>query len=303
MGLSAAPLLALAALLAAAPPAPAADGPALRGAYLLRAAGCVACHTSGDGDFLAGGVAFETPFGTFYSPNITPGPVHGIGGWTAADFRAALREGIAPDGAHYYPVFPYTAYAGMGERDVADLWAYLRTVTPSPAVSPPHHRPWYVPRWVLWGWKALYFEPEPFRTDSKRSARWNRGAYLATVLGHCGECHTPRNALGAPDPDRYLAGTREGPGGKSVPNITPDRETGIGAWDGDDLTWYFEMGATPGGDYAGGAMAEVIDESLGHLTAADRRALAEYLLSVPPIRNRVRDEAPQEETGGDGFDY
>jgi mono/diheme cytochrome c family protein len=264
--------------------------PIRQGEYVLRAAGCVACHTDteNDGPFLAGGRRLETPFGVFHSPNITPDPEHGIGRWTETDFIAALSEGLAPDGSHFYPVFPYTSYTRMGAGDMRALWAYLGTVKAEARPDRPHDLPWYL-RWrgLVRGWKWWGFEPGPLPDRADRSASWNRGAYLAEALGHCGECHTPRDWLGAPVAAMHLAGTRDGPEGEAVPNITPDRRTGIGRWSRDDLLYFLETGGTSDGDYTGGLMAEVVDESTRHLTAADREALATYLLSLPPIDNAV----------------
>ena len=271
-----------------------------RGEYVLRAAGCVACHTDAenDGPFLAGGRAFKTPFGTFYSPNITADPEHGIGQWTEADFVRALYVGVAPDGSHYYPVFPYTSYTRMRREDITALWAYLTTAEPLDKPNTPHQLPWYM-RWRLvnWGWKVMNFQPGPIQVRPERGTAWLRGAYLAQALGHCGECHTPRDSLGALDEDMPYAGTREGPDGETVPNITPDRETGIGRWSADDLDYFLETGGTPDGDYTGSLMAEVIDDSLSYLTAADREALVIYLRALKPIEHRVSkpdNKAPRE---------
>ena len=263
---------------------------ARRGEYILRAAGCVACHTDAEneGAFLAGGRAFETPFGTFYSPNITADSEHGIGRWTEADFVRALSKGVAPDGSDYYPVFPYTSYTRMRGRDMRALWAYLTTVEPVDKPNRPHQLPWYMQwRLVNWGWKMLNFKPGPFRARPQRGTALSRGGYLAEALGHCGECHTPRNSLGASVEEMRYAGTREGPDGESVPNITPDRGTGIGRWSADDLDYFLETGGTPDGDYTGSLMAEVIDESLSYLTAMDREALVIYLRALEPIEQHI----------------
>ena len=284
----------------------AADGEiALRGEYILRAAGCVACHTDADNDgqFLAGGRRFDTPFGRFYSPNITPDPMHGLGAWSEEDFVHALAEGIAPNGSHYYPVFPYTSYTRMQPEDMRLLWTYLTTVKPVPTPNRPHEVPWYLAwRGINWGWKLLHFEAGPFQTQPARGTAWNRGAYLAEALGHCGECHTPRGRLGGIDHERHYAGTKEGPDAEVVPNITPDRGTGIGRWSLDDLEYFLESGGTPDGDYTGSLMAEVIDENLVHLTATDRLALAIYLRSLPPIEHQVRKPARKRRRSGGEFD-
>lgn len=266
------------------------DDAVRRGEYLLRAAGCVSCHTDRDpdGPFLAGGRALKTPFGTFYAPNITPDPNHGIGRWSDEDFVRALAHGVSPRGTHYYPAFPYTSYTRIRREDLLALKAYLFTV---PAIARPnrkHELRWYA-RWrpLLAIWKWFFFTPGVFLPDTDRSEEWNRGAYLATALGHCGECHTPRDAFGALDEDWHYAGTRDGPEGELIPNITPDRKTGVGRWREDDMVYFLETGATPGGDYVGSLMAEVIDDGLSRLSAADRKAIAVYLRSLPAIEHAV----------------
>ena len=255
---------------------------------MLRAAGCVACHTDEDnnGDFLGGGRALETPFGTFYSPNITFDPRHGIGQWSEDDLARALRHGIGPDGTDYYPVFPYTSYTLMREDDIRALYVYLYGVPFSDQKNRAHDLPWYLSwRAAAWGWKTLFFEPGEFRPDESKPAAWNRGAYLVRGLAHCGECHTPRDVFGAMRPELFLAGTEEGPEGGAVPNITPDEETGIGKWSRYELLDYLTSGMDPEGDFAGGLMVEVIDDGLAHLTKEDREAIVDYIRSLPPINN------------------
>lgn len=254
------------------------------GEYVLRAAGCPACHTDieNGGKFLAGGRPIRTPFGTFYSPNITPDRDTGIGGWTRRQFHEALTQGVGPGGDHYYPVFPYTAYSGMKPEDVDAVYDYLQQVPPVKQASRPHDLSWYVGfRFVNRLWQWAFFTPHEPPAD--------RGEYLVRSLGHCDECHTPRDAFGALDYDRHLAGTDEGPEGEPVPNITPDRETGIGRWSMGELTRYLRIGMLPDRDFAGGLMVDVIDESLSYLTDADREAIASYLKSLPPISNAVGD--------------
>ena len=260
------------------------QGDATRGEYLFRAAGCYACHTrpvSGARP-LAGGRAFETPYGTFYSPNITPDPDHGIGNWGLADFARALRLGEAPDGSHYFPAFPFPSYTGMQDRDLADLWAYLRGVDPVPRANREHELNFpFGFRFLAGVWKWLFFEAGAFEPDPGKDALWNRGAYLARHLGHCGECHTPRNALGALKDGLHFAGTLEGPDGKKVPNITPHPSDGIGEWSESDIAFFLQLGVMPDGDVAGGAMEDVIREGTGHLSEIDRKAIAAYLKSLP----------------------
>lgn len=261
-----------------------------RGEYLFHAAGCASCHTDRDneGTFLAGGRAFETAFGTFYSPNITPHPEHGIGDWSDEDFVRAMHEGARPDGGHYFPVFPYTAYTRIRREDVLAVKAYLDTVEPSSQPNREHDLPWYLPRLAASAWQLLFADTGRFAPDPERSEAWNRGAYLAEALAHCSECHTPRDRFGRLQQDLAYAGNPQGPEGGSVPNITPHKETGIGAWGKSDLKWYFETGGDPDGDYAGGLMAEVIDHGLSKLSGNDRDALAQYLLSLPAIDHKVK---------------
>ena len=282
----AAPLL---SLIAASCLAASADsGQIERGRYLVHAGGCISCHTADrpDATPLAGGRRLETPFGIFYSPNLRPDRETGTGGWTDRDFDAALRQGRAPDGSLYYPVFPYPAYAGMSDRDVSAIAAYLRSLPPVRNPVPPHELPWYL-RWrqVMLGWNLLWFHPQPFQADQARDAEWNRGAYLVRHLGHCGECHTPRNFLGARDDSRELAGNPDGPDDEEIPGIRQDREGGIGQWTIDDILLFLEMGMLPDGDFAGSSMSEVIDDNTSQLTAADRRAIAVYLQSLAPLHS------------------
>jgi mono/diheme cytochrome c family protein len=260
-----------------------------QGEYLLRAGGCVSCHTekSDDGAFLAGGRAIESPFGTFYGPNITPDPETGIGRWSEDDFARALRKGVSPMGRHYYPAFPYTSYTRLRREDIAALWAYLQTVEPVRRQNRNHELVWYAGfRPALRAWKFLHFRRGEFDPRPDASAEWNRGAYLSTALAHCAECHSPRTRTGGLEPTRLYSGTRMA-GGDVAPNITPDRETGIGRWRPGHLLRYLDMGMDPDGDFAGSAMADVITEGTSHLTDEDRRALVVYLLALEPIQNRV----------------
>jgi len=182
-----------------------------QGEYLVRAGGCFSCHTAAGGQPLAGGRALSTPFGTFYSPNITPDPETGIGGWTDAQFLRALREGVRPDGANYFPVFPYPSFTGITDSDALAIKAYLFSIPPVHRQNRPHDIGFPLSwRFLQIGWKMLFFKPGPFRPTPERSAGYNRGAYLITALAHCGECHTPRNMLGAMRPSILLAGTRDG---------------------------------------------------------------------------------------------
>jgi mono/diheme cytochrome c family protein len=258
-----------------------------RGAYLVAAGGCVACHTIKDGessDYLAGGRSLETPFGSFYTPNITPDEETGIGTWSDGAFIRAFREGVAPDGSNLYPAFPYTAYTGVTDEDLLDIKAYLFSIPAIRRENRAHELAWYASlRQGLFLWKLLYFTPGVFEPSPDKDARWNRGAYLVRHLGHCGECHTPRGIFGDLDGHRELAGNPNGPEGDAVPNITPDRDAGIGKWSDSDLVDLLELGMFPDGDFVGGSMTEVVDENTSKLTAEDRRAIITYLRSLPPL--------------------
>ena len=261
------------------------------GEYIFRAAGCAGCHTDvdNDGAFLAGGRALETEFGTFYTSNITPHPDHGIGRWSNEDFIRALTEGISPEGKHYYPTFPYTSYTKMHRQDILDLWAYLRTVPAVAQSNQFHELSWYLnSRYINLLWKLVYFDAGEHEPRADRSDQWNRGSYLSQALSHCSECHTPRGILGALDQEWLNAGVKNGPEGEVIPNITPDRKTGIGRWNEDDLAYFLETGATPDGDYTANLMAEVIDEGLRYLNREDLHAIAHYILSLPPLEHAVK---------------
>ncbi len=261
-----------------------------RGEYLFAAAGCAGCHTDvdGKGPPLAGGRKLKTPFGTFYSANITRDPEHGIGDWTDADFIRALREGIAPDGSHYFPAFPYPTFTKIRDADLKDIRAYIFSLPPVAKRNQSHDiDPPFGWRPLIAGWKLLFFAPGPFAANPDRDETWNRGAYLVEALGHCGECHTPRNALGALKRDEAFSGTLDGPEGGRIPNITPDADTGIGRWSDGDIKSLFTMGMLPDGDFVGSGMAEVVENTTSKLTDADRDAIIVYLRSLPPLSKRI----------------
>jgi mono/diheme cytochrome c family protein len=263
---------------------------ASQGAYLANAAGCEDCHTDRGrgGQPYAGGRALATPFGTFYSPNITPDPETGIGRWSDEQFLRALRDGVRPDGANYFPVFPYPSFTKIADADARAIKAYLFSLPAVRQANRAHDISFPISwRFLQNGWKLLFFSPSPFRPAPERSETHNRGAYLVTALAHCGECHTPRNWFGAMEPDRFLAGNPDGPDGKTVPNITPDPETGIGNWSEEDITTLLKTGQTPEFDFVGGAMGEVV-RNTSRLDDADRRAIAVYLKSLPPIHSQKK---------------
>jgi mono/diheme cytochrome c family protein len=261
-----------------------------RGAYLAAAAGCANCHTDSahGGRPYAGGLALATPFGTFYSPNITADSKTGIGGWTDAQFLQALRDGVRPDGANYFPVFPYPSFTLITDDDALAIKAYLFSLPAVRQDNRPHDISFPVSwRFLQSGWKLLFFTPGPFRPTPDHDAVYNRGAYLVTALAHCGECHTPRNWLGAPETGGFLSGTPDGPDGKKVPNITQDTKTGIGKWSEEDIVNLLKIGMTPDFDFVGGAMSEVV-KGTAQLTDEDRRAIAANLKTVPakPFANK-----------------
>lgn len=256
---------------------------AKRGEYVFQMGGCASCHTDKDGKPLAGGHRLKSPFGTFVVPNITQDRSTGIGGWTERDFVRAMKLGLSPKGRHYYPSFPYASYTRMSDGDLRDLWAYLKTVPAVRNATADHELDFpYSVRPGLGLWKLLYLDTAAFKPDPSKSEAVNRGAYIVTGAAHCGECHTPRTFLGALDNARAFAGTKTGPDGESVPNITPDKETGIGKWTRQEITFALQAGLIPSGDVVGGSMAKVVENGTSKLTDADRLAIAEYLMSLAP---------------------
>jgi mono/diheme cytochrome c family protein len=259
-----------------------AQGDAKHGEYLAKAGGCVGCHTE-DKDSatpFAGGRALKTPFGTFFGPNITPDKTAGIGNWSEADFIRALRHGDRPDGSNYFPAFPYPSFTKIADADMRDLWAFLRTLPPSAKPSKEHDLWFFFGwRWLVSIWKWLYFTPGAFTPLPGLSETVNRGAYLVQALGHCGECHTPRNFLGGPKSDRYLAGGK-GPDGKGVPNLTP---TELKKQSDKELKDVLTTGMTPEGDVLAESMGEVVTNTISKLTPADLDALIAYLRTLPPL--------------------
>jgi mono/diheme cytochrome c family protein len=259
-------------------------GPDLaNGQTTFNAAGCSSCHAvPGQPDRLrlGGGLAIPSPFGTFYAPNISPDPADGIGRWSEAEFVTAVTRGVSPAGVHYFPAFPYPSYAHAGVDDIRDLFAYLKTL---PAVSGKvrgHDLPFpFNIRRNIGIWKILFMDDKPFVPDPGRPARWNRGAYLVNGLGHCAECHSPRNFLGGIIAAQRFAGGPNPEGEGWVPNIT---QKGIGDWSEKDLDYFLETGGLPDGDSAGGAMARVI-RNTSQLSPEDRAAIAEYIKSLPPV--------------------
>ena len=256
--------------------------PLVRGRYLTEAADCEACHTARDGKPFAGGLAFKTPFGTMYSPNITPDTQTGIGGWSDAEFLKAVHEGISRDGKRLYPAFPFAAYTYLTDDDVLAIKAYLFTLAPVTNVPPQNELSFpFNQRWLMTFWSALFNPNQRFRAMSDRSPEWNRGAYLAEALAHCGDCHTPRNLLQALDNKNKFSGAVVT--GWRAYNITGDATSGVGAWSEAELAQYLATGHAKGRGTASGPMAEAVDLSFEKLTAGDVGAIVAYLRSVPPI--------------------
>jgi mono/diheme cytochrome c family protein len=254
-----------------------------RGRYLAQAADCEVCHTREGGEPFAGGRGFMTPFGVLYSPNITADPNTGIGTWTDADFLRAVHKGIAKDGERLYPAFPYDSYTLIADDDVRAIKAYLFSLPPVHAAAPPNSLRFpFNQRWLMGIWAALYNPDQRFRPHADRSAEWNRGAYLAEALAHCGDCHTPRNPAQALNNRRKFAGAVTA--GWHAYNITADPSSGIAAWSDAELAEYLHSGHAAGHGPAGGPMAEEIDVSTSTLTAADLSALITYLRTIPPLR-------------------
>jgi len=260
-----------------------------RGEYLVRAGGCVSCHTdkkNGSEPF-AGGRALKTPFGNFFSPNITPDENSGIGNWSDEDFISAVKKGIRPDGSHYFPVFPYTSYTLMTDQDALAIKAFLFSLPAVSKINKEHDvGPPFGWRWPLIFWKLMFFDEGEYTADETRDAEWNRGAYLATALSHCGECHTQRNIAGAIDRTMWMAGAQEGPEGDASPNITSAHTTGIG-WSIDQLSFFLKSGTKPDWERADGLMGEAVVDGYKYLSDEDLRAIARYINELPPIENYI----------------
>jgi mono/diheme cytochrome c family protein len=252
------------------------------GETVFNVGGCASCHavTGEPRTMLGGGLALRSPFGTFYAPNISPHPSNGIGSWSESDFVAAMIRGTSPQGTHYYPAFPYGSYQLATLADVRDLFAYIKTLPPLSGRIRPHELafPFDIRR-LVGVWKLFFLDSGPFTPDPVRSAEWNRGAYLVNGLGHCAECHSPRNMLGGIVAAQRFAGGPNPEGEGWVPNIT---QKGLKDWSEKDLAYFLKTGELPDGDTAGGSMARVI-RNTSLLSDADRAAMAIYLKSLPPV--------------------
>lgn len=269
-------------------------GDPAKGEQVFWAGGCASCHAapgaSGDArKVLAGGHELVSDFGTFVAPNISPSE-QGIGTWTIQDFANAMLKGVGRQGEHLYPSFPYTSYARMQPQDVADLFAFMKTLPPSDNVAAPHRLsfPFNIRR-GLGLWKHLYLTDRPAVQIANASDAVKRGQYLVEALGHCGECHTPRNAIGGLESGQWLAGAlspETGSDGKHgvVPNITSDEAAGIADWSENEIAYALQSGFTPDFDSLGGSMTDVV-ANMAHLTEADRNAIAAYLKAIPAHPN------------------
>lgn len=255
------------------------EGDPVAGEAVFHGAGCASCHAapgaSGEDRLvLAGGQRFTSPFGTFLAPNISTDAAAGIGAWTLPEFATAVMAGVSPEGRHYYPAFPYTAYALMEDQDVADLWAFWQGLPASAAASAPHELgfPFNIRRSVG-VWKILSPAPDWVGPEVP-----GNGRYLVEALAHCAECHTPRDALGRLDRTRWMTGAPNPSGKGRIPGITPAQLD----WSAEDIAYYLETGFTPDFDSAGGHMASVIT-NMAQLTPADRAAIAAYVKALPAV--------------------
>jgi mono/diheme cytochrome c family protein len=252
-----------------------------RGEYLTRAADCAACHTVPGGAPFAGGLAFHLPFGTLYTPNITPDRDTGIGAWTDAEFVRALHQGVGRDGENLYPAFPYTAYTLLSTDDALAIRAYLATVRPVHAETPRNDLRFpFDQRYGMRAWNLLFLPKHRFTPDPAKDASWNRGAYLVEALGHCGECHTPRNQLMALDSSRKFAGAEQV--GWHAYNLTSDHASGLGRWSDTQIAQYLSTGHADGRGPASGPMAEAVEDDLRYLSQDDIHAMVAYLREVAP---------------------
>ncbi|MEX8194230.1 c-type cytochrome [Comamonas guangdongensis] len=255
------------------------------GQYIYNAADCIACHAGGGNASLpSGGLGLDTPFGTFRVPNITPDKRNGIGNWSEADFKRALREGVGKQGEYLFPVFPYTSFSKLSDADIADLYAYLMTLPAVPAPNKPHEvKLLFSWRPLLFFWRTLFFKPEEKKVPPVQDATWSRGNYLVHAVAHCEECHTPRNLLGGLKTSLAFSGNVGGPDGQNAPNITSDVKTGIGDWSLADIQKLLKTGITPDSDVVGSGMKAVV-RGTSKLSDEDLHAIAVYLKSVPAIR-------------------
>ena len=248
------------------------DGEAIaHGEYLFSAGGCISCHKGEEhAESPSGGLALSTDFGVFYAPNITPHPVSGTGNWSGADFINAIKHGRAPDGSYYFPAFPYRSYAGLSDKDVLDMAAFILTLDAVDFRAPEPEPVQWLRRWMIAGWNRLADLSQP-DTEKFADETVARGAYLARNLGHCGECHTPRNSLGIPDWSREFGGSVLGD--EIIEAIDSDA---LAHWTAASFDLFLILGMKPEGEFVGGDMNEVIELNTSRLTEEDRKALAAF---------------------------
>lgn len=259
--------------------------PLTKGKYLAEATDCAACHTAKGGKPFAGGRPFKLPFGTIYTPNITPDRETGIGAWTDAEFLRAVHKGIGRNGQRLYPAFPYASYTLLTDADVLAIRGYLASIPAVRQANLPNSFSFpFNQRWLMAIWGTFFNPDSRFRPVAERSAQWNRGAYLVEAAGHCGECHTPRTLMQAMDTRRKFAGGQAE--GWNAYNISSDRLSGVGAWSSDDLASYLAKGHAPGHGVASGPMAEAVELSTSRMTPTDIAAMVAYLQTIPPIKSK-----------------
>jgi mono/diheme cytochrome c family protein len=254
------------------------------GKTMFFAGGCASCHATPEQDDatrLGGGLALKSPYGTFYSPNISPHPKDGVGAWSEANFVTAMVKGTSPDGRHYFPSFPYTSYQRITLNDLRDMFAFIKTLPPVEGRIRDHdiQFPFNI-RLLLGGWKFLYLDGERFTPDPNRPAEWNRGAYLVNAPGHCAECHSPRNALGGIVESKRFAGGPNPEGEGTIPNIT---QHSLADYSEKDIAEILATGMNPEGDSVGGSMRAVV-KNTSQLSPSDRAAMAAYIKSLPPVQ-------------------
>ena len=271
-----------------------------RGKYIFNSSGCMNCHSPDRARPLSGGKKMATSFGTFFTPNITPDKVNGIGAWSDEDFLKAVKRGISPDGQYYYPSFSFASYSKLTDSDVLDMRAYMNTLAPLPDKNKPHEIKFPMnQRKILFAWRALNFRREhvsaaeenvfkyqgTFRPHKNKSKEWNNGAYLVEGALHCTECHTPRNSMGGLVVNKWMAGGVLADEDNPASNITPDKDTGLGSWTKEDWTTFLKEGSTPDGDDVGGEMYRIIKYGTAHLTKSDLDDVITYLQDLKPINN------------------
>ncbi|MEE9375138.1 MAG: cytochrome c, partial [Rhizobiaceae bacterium] len=266
------------------------SGDAKNGEMVFWAGGCASCHAADKAKgvaklLLTGGHELKTPFGIFRAPNISTDKRVGIGAWSLGNFANAMKNGVRPDGSHYFPAFPYTSYTRMTDKDVADLWAFMKKLPESANKVADHSIPFpFNIRRGLGLWKWLYLDKTSVLQVANENSELLRGRYLVEALGHCGECHTPRNIIGGMDKTRWLAGGVGPEGKEKIPNITPHKD-GVGDWSKVDLAYGLETGFTPEFDSFGSSMVAV-QENMAKLSALDRNAIALYLKSIGSIAGK-----------------